>query len=210
MLALGGTGVSPAYACRLFPPNSTDYFRARQNERETGFQSISFRHDESDFVVSTQQSFRYLNNSGNSVEYSHRAREVWVNGWLNRFESSTRHGEHNSSVFAETVDDVTMLVRSTESRVPTLVTGYVVPGTLWHRDARLVGRLMDLVDGRLKLVRVYYVGKKLIPVGESATPAHHYLIRGEMNLDAWYTEDCQLARIVLPLRNAAPITFGLS
>ena len=110
----------PAYGCRLFPADSTDRFLARQYESDAGFQSISFFHDEPEFVVSTQQSFQYTNAAGKSVDFSHSAREVWVNGWLNGFESTTRHGERKFSVTAETVDDVTMLVRTSESPIPSL------------------------------------------------------------------------------------------
>lgn len=194
----------------MFPPNSTDRYRAFQNQHGVGFQSISFFHDGPDFVVSTHQDFRYQNGAGDTVQYSHRAREVWIAGWLNRFESTTRHGERNYRVTAETVDHVTMLVRSTASRIPSLVTGYVVPGNVWHRDARLVSRLMDLVDGQLKLVRVFYAGKEVVSAGGEAQVANRYRLRGEMNLDAWYTDDCQLARMLLPFRDAAPVVFHLS
>lgn len=209
MLALG-VGAPPAYACRLFPPDSTDRYRATQDGRDAGFQSISFYHREKELVVSTQRSFEYLNGAGKRIEYAHTAREIWLNGWLNRFESTTRHGEKQNRVFAETVDHVTLLVRTTESQIPSLVTGYVVPGNLWHRDARLVSRLMDLADGRLKLVNVALAGKDIVSVGGSARAASHYRIRGEMNLDAWYTDECQLARVLLPFRNAAPVVFELS
>lgn len=103
-----------------------------------------------------------------------------------------------------------MLVRSTASGIPSLVTGYVVPGNVWHRDARLVSRLMDLVDGRLKLVRVLYAGKELVAAGGEDRIANHYRLRGEMNLDAWYTDDCQLAQMLLPFRDAAPVVFHLT
>lgn len=209
MLALG-VRAPPAYACRLFPPDSTDRYRATQDGRDAGFQSISFFHQEEELIVSTQRGFEYLNGAGKRIEYAHSAREVWLNGWLNRFESTTRHGEKQNRVFAETVDHVTLLVRSTESQIPSLVTGYVVPGNLWHRDARLVSRLMDLADGRLKLVNVALAGRDTLAVAGSARTASHYRIRGEMNLDAWYTDDCQLARVLLPFRNAAPVVFDLS
>lgn len=208
MLALG-VRAPPAYACRLFPPDSTDRYRATQDGRDAGFQLISFFHHKDGFVVSTQRSFEYRNGTGARIDYSHSAREVWLNGWLNRFESTTRHGEKQNSVTAETVDHVTMLVRTTETRIPSLVTGYVIPGNVWHRDARLVSRLMDLADGRLKLVNVALAGKDIVSVGGSARAASHYRFRGEMNLDAWYTDDCQLARVLLPFRNAAPVIFDL-
>lgn len=197
------------YGCRLFPPDSTDHYLATQDGRAAGFQSISFFHAAAEFVVSTQRRFQYLNGAGDRIDYSHSAREFWSDGRLQRFESTTRHGDRHSRVTAETVDHVTMLVRSTESRLPSLVTGYVVPGNLWHRDARLVSRLMDLSDGRLKLVNVARVGEDIRSVAGITRTTQHYRFRGEMNLDAWYTEDCQLARVLLPFRTAAPVVFEL-
>ncbi|MDX1514305.1 MAG: DUF6134 family protein [Gammaproteobacteria bacterium] len=213
VLGLGviGSGMLPlpSVACRLFPPDSTDRYRARQEDRDAGFQSISFFRESGEFVVSTRRNFRYVDVEGAAVDYDHSSREVWVNGWLNRFESTTRHGERTFRVDAETVDHVTMLVRSSAYPVPSLVTGYVIPGNVWHRDSRLVNRLMDMVDGRLKLVRVRYVGKEALAGAGDLQVANHYQWRGEINLDAWYTEECQLSRMLLPFKRAEPVIFDL-
>lgn len=209
MLALG-VRAPLAAQCRLFPPDSTDHYQAIQDGLGVGFQSISFYREQDEFLVSTLRRFQYVDGDGKRVDYFHSAREAWSNGRLDRFESATRHGNRHSAVTGETVDHVTMRVQSTESSLPSLVTGYVIPGNLWHRDARLVSRLMDLVDGRLKLVNVSRAGKEVIPVGDDTRAANRYRFRGEMNLDAWYTDACQLVRVLLPFRNAAPVILGLS
>ncbi len=101
------------------------------------------------------------------------------------------------------------MVTSSDYDVTLQVSGYVVPASLWHRDARLVNRLIDLADGRVKLVRVYYAGKDVLPGKDGVTVASHYRVRGEINRDTWYSENCQLLRTVMPVKDAEPVIFEL-
>ena len=209
MLAVGALAPGIARACRLFPSDSTDRYKVFQNSASVGFQSLNFSRDDSGLVVATQINLNYESDTGASVPFSHSARELWVGGWLNAFESTTRHGDRALVVKARTVERATLLVHSSELKLPTHVSGYMVPGNLWHRDARLHNVIMDLVDGIPKLVKVFYGGKELLPSSAGAQVANHYRLRGEFNRDAWYTEDCRLARMTWPLRDAAPLSFEL-
>jgi hypothetical protein len=209
LLAFSALAPGLVRARRLFPADSTDRYRVFQNSVAVGSQSLNFSRDDGRLIVSTQVSLSYRNDAGASVSFAHSARETWVGGWLHSFDSTTRHGERALVVEARTVERATLLVHSSELELPRHVSGYVVPGNLWHRDARLHNVIMDMVDGRAKLVKVFYDGKELLPSSAGAQVATHYRIRGEFNRDAWYTEDCRLARMLWPLRGAATLSFEL-
>jgi hypothetical protein len=209
LLAVNAAAPKIVQACRLFPSDSTDRYVVFQNSIAVGSQSLTFFHDESGLVVATQMNLNYRNDADESVSFVHGARETWVGGWLHAFDSTTRHGDHALVVEARTVERATLLVHSSAFEHLRHVSGYLVPGNLWHRDARLHNVIMDLVDGTPKLVKVFYDGKELLPSSAGAQVANHYRLRGEFNRDAWYTEDCRLARMTWPLRGAAPLTFDL-
>ena len=209
LLAVSALTPGVVQARRLFPADSTDQYRVFQNSVSVGSQSLNFFHGDSGLVVATQMNLNYRNDAGKSVSFAHSARETWVSGWLHAFDSTTRHGDHAISVEARTVERATLLVNSSEAEFPQHISGYMVPGNLWHRDSRLHNVVMDMVDGRAKLVKVFYDGKEQLPSSTGAQVTTHYRIRGEFNRDAWYTEDCRLARMTWPLRGAAPLSFEL-
>lgn len=196
-------------ACRLFPKTSTDRYDAYQNGARVGSQRLEFSRDSGRFVVTRELRFSYRNGTGQNLSFSQRAREVWYRGWLDAFSAATRHGKTKIEVEARSVERGILLVNTSESDVVLQVSGYVVPSSLWHRDARLVSRLIDLVDGRVKLVKVHYAGKDVLPRGGEVAIASHYRIRGELARDVWYSEDCQLLRMVVPIDQAEPVRFEL-
>lgn len=209
-LCLGALMPVPAEACRLFPQNSTDRYSAYQNGVQVGSQWFEFARSSGQFVVMSEIDLRYRDHTGVAFSFFHRAREVWHRGWLNAFSATTRYADREIRIEGRSLEQGILSVESSDSDVTLQVSGYVVPSSLWHRDSRLVNRLIDLVDGRVKLVQVYYAGKDVLPRDGGAIVATHYRVRGEIDRDAWYSENCQLLRTLMPLRNAKPVTFELS
>ena len=199
----------PASACRLFPGSSTDRYLGYQDGNEVGSQRFEFYRESGRFMVDSQLDIRYLNYANRSVSFLHRATEVWDRGWLNGFSATTRHLDREIRIKARSVEHGILSVYSSESDITLQVSGYVVPTSLWHRDARLVNRLIDLQDGKVKLVKVYYAGKDVLPREGGIIAASHYRVRGEIVRDAWYSDDCQLLRVQIPLPQAKPVTFEL-
>lgn len=199
----------PAQACRLFPASSTDRYLGYQDGEEVGSQRFEFLRESGRFVVNSQIDIRYRNNARSPVPFLHRSTEVWERGWLNAFTATTRHSDREIEIEAHSVEHGILSVNSSVSDFTLQVSGYVVPTSLWHRDARLVNRLIDLHDGRVKLVKVYYAGKDVLPRDGGVAAASHYRVRGEIVRDAWYSEDCQLLRVQMPLPQAKPVTFEL-
>ena len=209
LLTLSAVLPSSAGACRLFPGNSIDRYAAYQNGEEVGAQRFAFSRKSGRFRVNSELDFQYRDHSRRSVSIIHRAREIWYRGWLDAFSSTTRIGDREIEIEAHSVEHGILSVKSSESDISLQVSGYVVPTSLWHRDGRLVNRLMDLVDGRVKLVKVYYAGKDVLPREGGVKVASHYRIRGEFVRDTWYGDNCQLLRIQMPVENAEPVTFEL-
>jgi hypothetical protein len=208
-LALGSVLPSSAAACRLFPRTSTDRYAAYQNGKRVGLQRFEFFRESGRFMVNSELNFQFQDHANRAVFFSHRARETWHRGWLNAFSSSTRFGDREIKLEARSGEHGILSVSSNESDITLQISGYVVPSSLWHRDARLVNRLIDLVDGKVKLVKVYYAGRDVLPRDGGVTVASHYRVRGEIVRDTWYSEDCQLLRVQIPVRNAKPLTFNL-
>ncbi|MDX1527241.1 MAG: DUF6134 family protein [Gammaproteobacteria bacterium] len=208
-LALSGVLPAVAQACRLFPQDSTDRYVAYQDGAEVGFQRIEFSRDGGRFLVASELEFRYRRHENRLSSFSHRAREVWRRGWLSGFDATTRHDEHEAEIKGRSERHGILMVTTSDYDVTLQVSGYVVPASLWHRDARLVNRLIDLVDGRVKLVSVYYAGKDVLPGKDGVTVASHYRVRGEIDRDTWYSENCQLLRTVMPIKGARPVTLEL-
>lgn len=198
-----------AQACRLFPRNSIDRYVAYQHGTEVGAQRLEFSRGDGHFLVTGELEFRYKSHGGRAFSFFHRAREVWHQGWLSGFRAVTRHADRKTEIEARSAERGILLVTSSDSDITLQVSGYVVPTSLWHRDARLVNRLIDLVDGRVKLVKVYYAGKDVLPRSGGVTAASHYRVRGEIIRDAWYSDDCQLLRTLIPIKDAEPITLEL-
>lgn len=208
-LGLGALLPAPAMACRLFPRSSTDRYGAYQDETQVGSQWFEFSRSSGQIVVTSELDIRYRDHAGATVSLFHRAREAWHRGWLNAFSAKTRYSDREIRIEAYSLEQGILSVESSDSDVTLQVSGYVVPSSLWHRDSRLVNRLIDLVDGRVKLVQVYYAGKDLLPHDGGAIVATHYRVRGEINRDAWYSNNCQLLRTLMPLQNAKPVSLEL-
>ena len=209
VLTLGAVLPDHAAACRLFPGDSTEQYAAYQNGVEVGAQRFVFSRKSGRFMADSELDLQYRDQSNQAVSFFHRAREIWRRGWLDSFSSVTRIGDREIRIEAHSAELGILSVKSNESDVTLQVSGYVVPTSLWHRDARLVNRLIDLVDGRVKLVKVQYAGKDLLPREGGVQVASHYRVRGEFVRDTWYGDDCQLLRIQVPMENAAPVTFEL-
>lgn len=208
-LALNAVLSRSATACRLFPRDSIDRYSGYQDGTEVGSQQFEFSRDSGRFIVNSKLEFQYRDEFNRMISFLHQAREIWYRGWLNAFSSTTRDGDREIEVEAHSAENGILSVSSNYSDVTLQVSGYVIPTSLWHRDSRLVSRLIDLVDGRVKLVKVYYAGKDLLPHDGGVTVASHYRVRGEYVRDAWYGDNCQLLRIQIPVKNTKPVSFDL-
>ena len=207
LLAAGASIPVAANACRLFPADVTDRYRAWQAGAEIGRQVISFTRETGRFVVEVEVGLRFMMPGAGAVDYRHECREVWDTGWLHALESRTRIDGRERHVDARRARGA---LRVTGSDVrPYQISTYVVPSNLWHRDSRLVDAFIDVESGTLRFVRPRYVGRERLDQAGAALEAHHYRMRGQLNLDAWYDADCALVRWEWPLAGGDEVSFRL-
>ena len=207
LLPAGALAAGRVSACRLFPADLTDRYRALQAGAEVGRQSIVFRRETGRFVVEVEVGIRFVLPGVGAVDYSHECREIWDTGWLHALDSRTRIGGRERYVEARRRKGA-LFVNGSEVRAYQIST-YVVPSSLWHRDSRLVEAFIDVESGDLRFVRPRYVGSERLEQGGAALEANHYRMRGQLNLDAWYDGDCALVRWDRPVAGGDGISFLL-
>ena len=207
LLAASASMPVPASACRMFPADVTDRYRASQAGAEIGRQSIAFTREPGRFVVDVSIGMRFLTGAGASFDYSHECREEWNTGWLHALTSRTRVGDREQYVEARRRRGA-LMVSGSDIRAYQVST-YVVPSSLWHRDSRLAEAFIDVESGNIRFVRPRYVGRERLEQGGATLQAHHYRMRGQLNLDAWYDADCALVRWDRPLAGGVAISFRL-
>lgn len=207
LLSAAASAPVPTSACRLFPADVTDRYRAWQADAEIGRQSIAFARETGRFVVEIVTGMQFVMPGGVTVDYSHECREVWDTGWLHALTSRTRIDDREQYVEARRRRGA-LMVEGSDIRAYQ-VSAYVVPSSLWHRDSRLVEAFIDVEGGNIRFVRPRYVGKERLEQAGGTVQAHHYRMRGQLNLDAWYDGDCALVRWDRPLAGTDGISFRL-
>lgn len=207
LLTVAASTPLPASACRLFPADVTDRYRATQAGAEIGRQSIAFRRETGRFVVDVEVGMEFVMPGAGTLEYRHECREVWDTGWLHALASRTRIGERERYVEARRRRGA-LAVKGSEIRSYQVST-YVVPSSLWHRDSRLVEAFIDAESGNLRFVRPRFVGRERLDQSGTELEANHYRMRGQLNLDAWYNSDCALVRWDRPIAGGDGISFRL-
>ena len=207
VLAAGASIPAAASACRLFPADLTDRYRAWQAGVEIGRQTITFTRETGRFIVEVEVGMRFVMPGVGAVDYRHECREIWDTGWLHALDSRTRIDARERYVEARRGRG-SLLVKGSDVRSYQIST-YVVPSNLWHRDSRLVDAFIDVESGNIRFVRPSYVGRERLEQAGAALEAHHYRMRGQLNLDAWYDSDCALVRWERPLAGGDEVSFRL-
>ena len=205
--ALVGTGLAPSVsvARRLFPADVTDRYLAWQGERVVGRQEIAFDREPGQFVVHVKTAMRFAAPVVGNVRFNHDSREVWQAGWLHGLTSRTRIDGRVQTVRAQRQNG-SLMVDGSEVR-PFQVSTYLVPSSLWHRDARLADAFLDVEKGAVLFVRPRYAGKETLQQSGGEIEAHRYTIRGQLNRETWYDADCVLVRWDLPLTGGDWVSF---
>ncbi|GAB4394120.1 MAG: hypothetical protein Tsb0032_16350 [Kiloniellaceae bacterium] len=204
VLGLGGLGGVPARACDLFPRQDGWRFLVLRHGNVIGEHRFDFSRRDGDFVVEVAIDIAVEMLGLTLFRFTHRAEEVWRDGWL-------------QSLVTATDDDGTLWRVESERRDGALrgrvnglgfdVSGFVVPASLWHRDTPRSQALFGTIDGRVKVVRSEDLGEQAVPVGGQPVPARHWRLTGELQRDIWYGPDCGIARVSFPARDGSQITL---
>ena len=203
-LAAGFAG--PAQARRVFPEDGElDYLGLRQGDQAqvVGRRRVRFSRASGDFVARIDVSLQ-LGPAAPRYRFEQHSEEVWRDGWLHAVTCDTDddgalwrvRAERQEGIFGGAVNDLGFTV-----------SGYPITSTLWHRDVPSQQALLDVTDARVKLIRGQLLGEETVAAAGAAINAKRYSIRGEINHDLWYDEDCSLVRFSQPLRDGSLIVF---
>lgn len=199
----------PAFAgCRtLFPPTSEITYRVRREGETIGTHRVAFLRDGPDFLVRTDIDIAVKVLGFTAFRYRLKAEETWREGWLHALHSETNddgerwklRGERQGEAGEAALSFVVNGKRRT-------VSGYVLTSSLWHRDTPREQALLDIVKGRVRLIRGIRRGEEAVPVGDGEVTAEHWSIEGELRREVWYDADCRLVRVEFPAKDGSWIT----
>ena len=204
---LAGGIAGPAQARRVFPEDGAlDYLGLRQGDREqvAGRRRVRFSRASGDFVARVDQDLRVGPAAAPRYRFEQHSEEVWRDGWLQTVVCDT---DDDGALWRVRAERRGGIFRGAVNGLGFTVSGYPITSTLWHRDVPSQQALLDVTDARVKLIRGRLLGEETVSAGGALVGAKRYAIRGEINRDLWYDENCSLVRFSLPLRDGSLIVF---
>ena len=131
--------------------------------------------------------------------YQHQNREVWRGGRLVSIDTATDDDGDTYWVRGEMTEAGLKVEGSSGSFV---APADILPTSYWNADSANKSQFLDTQHGQLIDVSVSPVGTETISVAGRATDAHRYSVRGDLNLDLWYTADGEWAKTSFEARGA--------
>jgi len=194
----------PARACDLFPKQDGWRFLVLRHGNVIGEHHFTFSRRGDDFVVEVAIDIAVDMLGITLFRFTHRAEEVWRDGWLQSLVTATDDDGTLWRVESERRDGA---LRGQVNDVGFDVSGFVVPASLWHRDTPKTQVLFGTIDGRVKVVNSEALGEEAVTVGGRQVQARHWRLSGQLQRDVWYGPDCGIARVTFPARDGSLITL---
>jgi len=201
-----GAGLAgrPAAACDYYPRVAAWDFLVLRHGNVIGEHHFAFSRRGKDFVVEVTIDIAVDLLGVTVFRFTHRAEEVWRDGWLHSLITATDDDGQLWRVKAERRDGA---LRGHVNDVGFDVSGFIVPASLWHRDTRQSRALLSTIDGRMKVVNAVALGSEQVTAGGGAVTAEHYRLTGELERDVWYGPACDIAKVTFPARDGSLITL---
>ncbi len=207
-LGFGPLGVGPlgaaARACDLFPRQDGWRFLVLRHGNVIGEHLFTFSRRNGDFVVEVAIDIAVDLLGVTLFRFTHRAEEVWREGWLHSLVSATDDDGTLWRLESQRRDGA---LRGKVNDVAFDVSGFVIPASLWHRDTPKTQALFGTIDGRVKVVRSAALGEEPVTAGGNRVQARHYRLTGQLERDVWYGPDCGIAKVTFPARDGSLITL---
>lgn len=127
--------------------------------------------------------------------YSHRNHEVWRNGRLISIDTQTDDDGEPHWVRGRTTAEG-FAVESSSG--PAMAPPEIIPTSYWRPETVTQEQLLDTQHGRL--VEIFSIERE--PDFGFSSVATRYALRGDLNLDLWYDDERQLAKIAFQARGA--------
>ena len=199
-----GLPASFAKACDLFPRGAGWRFLVLRHGNVIGEHVFGFSRRDGDFVVEVAIDIAVDLLGITLFRFTHRAEEVWRQGWLHSLVSATDDDGTLWRLKAERRDGA---LRGTVNDVAFNVSGFIVPASLWHRDSTKSQALFDTIDGRMKVVDSAALGEEAVSVAGVETPAQRFRLTGQIQRDVWYDAACGIAKVTFPARDGSLISL---
>ena len=131
--------------------------------------------------------------------YRHSNREVWQDGRLISLDSKTDDDGELYWVRARAQDDG-LAVESRDGRI--VAPADILPTSYWRPETIDRGELLDTQRGQIVQVSVEDLGKEPADQTESAMADRRYAVRGDLNLDIWYSQDGRWNGLLFEVRGS--------
>lgn len=119
----------------------------------------------------------------NFYDYHHRNREVWRDGTLAGFESTTDdNGRPNQVEVRRDGSEVRVKGTAFSGGAP----GDILPSSYWNPATIRAQSLINTQNGKLAKVTVADLGDDRIEAAGRQVEARHYRLSGDVNVDLWY------------------------
>ncbi len=193
-----------AAAADLVPQDKAWRFLVLRHGAVIGEHRFDFSRRDGDFIVEVAIDISVGVLGVTLFRFTHRAEEVWRDGWLQALTSATDDDGRLWRVQSLRSDGA---LRGTVNDVGFDVSGFVVPASLWHRDTPKTQVLFGTIDGRTKVVNTRLVGEEAVEVAGRPRQTRHFRLTGEIERDVWYDADCGIARVTFPAPDGSLITL---
>ncbi|MCG8443908.1 MAG: DUF6134 family protein [Caulobacterales bacterium] len=131
--------------------------------------------------------------------YSHRNDETWRGDRLVAMDTRT---DDNGDLFEVTAraEGDQLIADGVDGRIA--LPGDVLPTSYWRAETPERAILLDTQRGRVREVSSALVGSDRVAWRGGEVGARRYAMRGDLNLDLWYTDENEWARIAFEARGA--------
>jgi hypothetical protein len=129
--------------------------------------------------------------------YRHSNREVWREGRLVALATATDDNGTKHRVSA-TATARGLVVNNGGSGLTAPAT--ILPTSYWHPETVMQGQLLDTQHGRIVEVRTTPAGVDTVVTASGPVDGRRYLMRGDLDLDLWYTPAHELAGLAFDSR----------
>ncbi len=181
------------------PPTRDIAFAILSGDDPIGHHSVSFERNGEDIIVQIdigiEVRFAFLT----LFRYRHENREVWRDGRLVALDTWT---DDDGTRLTVTARQTPAGLRIEGADGTYLASPDIVPTSYWNPATTEQTRLLDTQSGRLLEVAIQPSGLDVMAAGPNEVPLRKYVMTGDLNLDLWYTEHGEWAKIAFEARGS--------
>ncbi|MBX6321706.1 MAG: hypothetical protein IRY94_07760 [Rhodospirillaceae bacterium] len=134
--------------------------------------------------------------------------EQWVDGQLVALRTRADDDGRRRSLDARRDDQVQPeVLRVSYNGHPSAIPAGMLPASLWNPETVNQTELLDILNGKRRVVSILPQGTDTVEIAGRAVPARHYVMRGDLDRDLWYGLDGQLLRIGMSAQDGSQVIF---